>query len=111
MSKINNFGITEDDICWRAKDNYMMKDDAIAYETTNIYRGVATGCGAISGRGCSDGDGFHSIDVEGLNGLRGISYGFGDGDGHSWNCFREEGEGIGYGSADGSGNSTGVCVA
>lgn len=111
MSKINNFGITEDDINWRAKDNYMMEDDAIAYEATNIYRGVAIGYGAISGRGYSDGDGFHSIDVEGLNELKGISCGFGSGDGHSYKCFREEGEGVGYGSASGSGNSTGLCVS
>lgn len=111
MSKINNFGITEDDINWRAKDNYMMEDDAFAYEVTNTYRGITYGFGAISGRGYSDGDGFYSIDVEGLNELKGISYGFGSGDGHSYNCFREEGEGVGYGSASGSGDSNGVCVA
>ena len=84
MSKINNFGITEDDINWMSKDNYIIEDD---------------------------GDGFYSIDVEGLNELKGISYGFGSGDGHSYNCFREEGEGVGYGSASGSGDSNGVCVA
>ncbi len=109
MSRINNFGITEDDIYWRTKDNYMMEDDAIAYESTNIYRGITNGWGAISGRGYSCGDGFHCIEVEGLNELKGISCGFGDGDGHS-NCFCEEGEGTGYGSAYGPGNSTGVCV-
>ena len=111
MSKINNFGITEDDINWMSKDNYIIEDDAITYEPTNIYRGVGNGYGAISGRGYSDGDGFYSIDVEGLNELKGISWGFGDGDGHSWSCFREEGEGIGYGSASGSGDTTGICVA
>lgn len=111
MSKINNFGITEDDINWRAKDNYMMEDDAIQYEYTNTYRGITYGFGVISERGYIDGSGFYSIDPKLLTEINGAGYGFGDGDGHNYNCFREEGECVGYGSANGSGDTTGICVA
>lgn len=111
MSKINNFGITEDDIIWRAKYNYIIEDDAIQYEYANTYRGITYGIGVISGRGYIDGSSFYNIDPKLLSEINGAGNGSGDGDGHNYNCFREEGECVGYGSGDGSGDTTGICVA
>lgn len=46
MSKIINFGITEDDINWREKDNYMVEDDKIDYKQYgNIMSGKEYGWG------------------------------------------------------------------
>lgn len=59
MSKIINFGITEDDINWRKKDNYMVGDDKIDdKQCGNIMSGEEYGWGGFSGRGYSDGDGY-----------------------------------------------------
>ena len=44
MSKIINFGITEDDINWREKDDYMVGDDKIDDEQCgNIMSGKEYG--------------------------------------------------------------------
>ena len=109
MNKIDNFGITEDDINWRTKDNYIIECDD--NESCNRYRGVGDGSGTVSGRGGSDGECYFHIDLEGINIIRGLGCGFGSGSGHSYHCHLENGEGSGAGSADGSGNKNGICVA
>ena len=105
MSKIINFGITEDDINWREKDDYMVGDDKIDDEQCrNIMSGKEYGWGTSSGRGYGDGD---SDDL-----IHGISYSTGYENGHNnYNCGIESGEGSGSGTGNYPGRKDGICLA
>lgn len=104
MSKIINFGITEDDINWREKDDYMVGDDKIDDEQCgNIMSGKEYGWGTSSGRGYGDGD----SDI-----IHGISYGTEYESRHNnYNCDIESGKGSGSGAGNYPGEKDGICLA